>query len=323
MELCNRIRLKNLYDAGIQSPCELHTRTRIPLSTINDNLAKFRRDLGPERKCGSGASPKLKAVDKRRIAAIANKNRKLSAKRIAIKAQEGGTPKVHERTIQRYLKSIGWKKQVPLKRPYLTAAMKRKRLKWCLDHRNFNWSNVVFSDESKFQLYRITQKQWGKKRISIPVPKHSPSTMVWGAISARGKSILAIVNGSIDANKYRDILDEYLLETMNQLYPDGWVYQQDNATPHTAKLTKKWFTNHSVRVLDFPPGSPDLNPIELLWAIMKQKGESKIVNNLGELKKVVGDTWEELDMDLVKSLIESMSERIEKCIAVKGQTINL
>ena len=56
---------------------------------------------------------------------------------------------------------------------------------------------------------------------------------------------------------------------------------------------------------------------------MKQKVESKIVNNLGELKKVVGDTWEELDMDLVKSLIESMSERIEKCIAVKGQTINL
>ena len=178
MELCNRVRLKNLYDAGIQSHRELHTRTRTPLSTINDNLAKFRRGLGPERKCGSGALPKLKTVDKQRVAAIANKNRKLSAKRIAIKAQDGGSPRVHERTIQRYLKSIGWKKQIPLKHPYLTVAMKRKRLKWYLNHRNFNWSNVVFSDESKFQLHRITQKQWGKKRVSIPVPKHSPSIMV-------------------------------------------------------------------------------------------------------------------------------------------------
>ena len=51
---------------------------------------------------------------------------------------------------------------------------------------------------------------------------------------------------------------------------------------------------------------------------MNQKVESKIVNNFGELNEEVGETWKELDIDLLKSLIERMSGRIEKCIAVKG-----
>ena len=167
MELCNRIRLQNLYKVGIQSPSELHAKTMIPLRTISRNLAKIRQGLGPERKPGSGH--KVKKNSNRLIVKglrqIANKNRKSSAKKIVGKAHKAGSPPVHPTTIRRYLKSIGWKKQFPLKRPYLTAEMNKKRVKRCLEHRNFDWSKVIFSDESSFQLYRITQKQWGKKRV--------------------------------------------------------------------------------------------------------------------------------------------------------------
>ena len=100
MELCNRIRLQNLYEVGIQSP----------LRTINRNLAKIRQGLGPERKPESGHKVKLQSVDRLRIAQIANKNRKSSAKKIAAKAHKAGSPPVHPTTIRRYLKSIGWKK---------------------------------------------------------------------------------------------------------------------------------------------------------------------------------------------------------------------
>ena len=82
----------------------------IPLRTISRNLAKIRQGLGPERKLGSGRKVKLQSVDRQRIAQIANKNRKSSAKKIAAKAHKAGSPPVHPTTIRRYLKSIGWKK---------------------------------------------------------------------------------------------------------------------------------------------------------------------------------------------------------------------
>lgn len=107
------------------------------------------------------------------------------------------------------------------------------------------------------------------------------------------------------------------------LYPDGWLYQQDNAPPHTAKATQQWFRDQNITVISWPPGSPDLNPIEIMWAIMKQRLESENVKNLTELKEKVLSIWEEFDMDLVKSLIGRLPEFIQKCILAEGATINL
>ena len=68
------------------------------------------------------------------------------------------------------------------KKPFLTQKMKNTRVTWCENHLNTDWDRDFFSDESLFQLFRITQKQWGNKRVAIPAPKHPPSLMVWGAI---------------------------------------------------------------------------------------------------------------------------------------------
>ena len=57
MELCNTIKLQNLYEVGIQSPSELRAKTMIPLRIINRNIAKIRQELDPERKPGSGRKP--------------------------------------------------------------------------------------------------------------------------------------------------------------------------------------------------------------------------------------------------------------------------
>jgi tRNA A37 threonylcarbamoyladenosine biosynthesis protein TsaE len=166
-------------------------------------------------------------------------------------------------------------------------------------------------------------KQWGKKQQSIPVPKHSPSAMVWGGISMRGNTDIAIIDGSVNSDKYIDTMEEYLSWTLGVLYPDGWVYQQDNAPPHKSKKTNEWFRANGIVVLEWPPGSPDLNPIERLWAIIKQQLEMINPTNLCELKEAIAKIWNNIDYSTVKSLIESMPERLEKCIAANGATIDV
>ena len=78
----------------------------------------------------------------------------------------------------------------------------------------------------------------------------------------------------------------------------------------------------NVTVISWSHRSPDLNPIEIMWAIVKQKLEIENVKNLAKLNGKVLDNWEEFNMDLVKCLIRHMSDFIKKCIMAKGAIAN-
>ncbi len=86
---------------------------------------------------------------------------------------------------------------------------------------------MVFTDESYFQFFRVTQKQWGKSRKEAPVPKWLPQIMVWEGVSIRGDKPLVIVDGTMNSDLYQVVLESNLLPTMKVLYPDGFVLQQD------------------------------------------------------------------------------------------------
>ncbi len=71
-----------------------------------------------------------------------------------------------------------------------------------------------------------------------------------------------------------------MLPSADKLYGDAdFIFQQDLAPAHTAKGTKSWFNDHGVTVLDWLANSPDLNPIENLWSIVKRKMRDTRPNN--------------------------------------------
>ena len=62
------------------------------------------------------------------------------------------------------------------------------------------------------------------------------------------------------ANSYIDILDQNLVE----FYEPDQIFMQDNAPIHTIKKVRLWFEMHRVEMMEWPPYSPDLNPIKHL-----------------------------------------------------------
>ncbi len=103
------------------------------------------------------------------------------------------------------------------------------------------------------------------------------------------------------------------------LYGDAdFIFQQDLAPAHTAKGTKSWFNDHGVTVLDWPANSPDLNPIDNIWGIVKRKTRDTRPNNADELKATVKETWASIPPQQCHKLITSMPRRIEAVIKAKG-----
>ncbi len=93
---------------------------------------------------------------------------------------------------------------------------------------------------------------------------------------------------NVTAPVYQYILEHFMLPSANQLFKDtDLIFQQDLAPAHTAKSTKSWLNDHSVGVLDWPANSPDLNPIDNLWSIVKRKMRNKRPKNADELKATV------------------------------------
>uniref|UniRef100_A0A9J8DET1 Tc1-like transposase DDE domain-containing protein n=1 Tax=Cyprinus carpio carpio TaxID=630221 RepID=A0A9J8DET1_CYPCA len=93
---------------------------------------------------------------------------------------------------------------------------------------------------------------------------------------------------------------------------------EDLAPAHTAKSTKSWLNDHGVGVFDWPANSPDLNPRENLWSIVKRKMRNQRPNNAGVLKATVKETWASIPPQQCHKLITSMPRQIEAVIKAKG-----
>ena len=146
----------------------------------------------------------------------------------------------------------------------------------------------------------------------------------WGCFSAFGLGPLVALEGNQNQYNYKETLREYLLpeiKAAREEYGINMTLMQDNAPCHKTKLINDFLETSRIPTLDWPPQSPDMNPIENLWAIIKARRQKKfgILKSKIELVEQVFEIWEEIDGELLDSLSDSIENRLREVIRLGGR----
>jgi transposase len=158
--------------------------------------------------------------------------------------------------------------------------------------------------------------------------------MVWAAFWDTGRTQLYIIDRDFESKKHRYSANSYLEVLTDQVLfwhrrlDKGYVFIQDNASIHTAKKVKAWFKKYGITTTDWPPYSPDLNPIENAWwelkkrvfqmfpEVMACRGNSE--EDRQRLESCLQAAWDTIPKEFFDALIESMPRRVAACIAADG-----
>jgi DDE superfamily endonuclease len=124
----------------------------------------------------------------------------------------------------------------------------------------------------------------------------------------------------MNAEFYTGILRERIPEVKAML-GDEFRWQQDNDPKHTSRRAMTFLKNNVSEVIDWPSCSPDLNPIENIWAIVKRNVEYRMPNNLEELRRYMIEEWQAIPKSFLKNLIDSMQGRCREVLEKNGELI--
>lgn len=187
---------------------------------------------------------------------------------------------------------------------------------------------MVFSDESTVQILdertqhvRRRPGEEFKKECLVERVKHAASIMVWSSISVHGPGRLQVVSGTMNSEKYTNVLENALKPQIAEWFGDEeYIFQQDNAPCHVSKRMKDYFLKQKMTVLPWPGNSPDMNPIEGIWGIMKRKiNEIEVPNKRLLIERLI-KVWHHDDelKSHCRKFIEGMPKRLQALIKAKG-----
>ena len=130
---------------------------------------------------------------------------------------------------------------------------------------------------------------------------------------------MKLYDDTMDARLYTDYMARDMKPCALRLWPnEQWFFLQDNASYHSAGVSRAWFHNNGGSLIPLPPYSPGLNPIENLWSDLKSRIEAHSASNLEELKEFITLEWSKTTPEYCASLAHSMPHRCELVVAARG-----
>lgn len=236
-------------------------------------------------------------------------------------------------TIRRRIKETALRCRRMRKRVRLSPAHVAAREMWAMQRihwRQAQWQRVIFTDESRFRLFRADGRirVWREPGQQL-LPQHvqiadqqGVSLHVWAGITLTSRTELIFLERNVNAERYGALLHDHLMPFIHRTFngPEHCLLQDDNATPHRAAFVEQMKRQIGLRSLRWPSRSPDMNPIEHVWSLMKRKihQHPHPPANVAQLRQVMSDIWRDLPQEIIRRLILSMPRRIGSLLLARG-----
>ena len=317
-----------------KSPKEIAIKFKIDRSTVVRTLQKYNSKKSFEHSKGNG---RPKVLDSFLLAKIVEENEadpKKSLRKISKSLEKKHNTKISYSSVRNGLISTNRTAYSAINKPFLSKKNIISRFefsKYVIKTSDELIKSIIFSDESKFELFNTKKRSfvWRKpgtglqnKHLNPTVKFGGGSVMVWGCFSYYGVGKLVFIDGIMDAARYCNILANNLISSAKELNMNEFIFQQDNDPKHTSKLAKSYFEENKIKVMPWPAQSPDMNPIENLWGIIKVRVAELQPKTKEELKHAIISTWNEMTPEITMKLVNSFSERAIALYNAKGNHIN-
>jgi transposase len=330
-----RARIVDRYQLGYSIP-SIYKSFDLPRSTVRSIIDRYKdeEDTNFRSKPRLGAKPALSPRGERRLLRHAATHTKDTLFALCSPSKSG--KQLGRCTVRKTLKKYGMAKRRPRKKPWLRKDNKPKRLVFCrgwkTDKRDPN--TVCWSDEATFYVgednnvcyvTRRAGEEYEDRNLTPTFKSGRTAVGVWSCFCGDQMGPLVIIpkGGTMTAKRYIGVLRKHFIPFYNKMkrkYGCKVVMQEDNATWHKAQSVRDFLRRQKVKILSWPPQSPDLSPIENLWKFIKGIiGKMRYrIKNISQMEEALAEVWPTIKGETLLKLNRSMWSRINAVIKNKG-----
>lgn len=332
-----RAQIEILHKKGM-SERQIAKELKVSRNGVHYSLVRKKKTGDNLDRKRSGRRKVTTAAEDKHLRVTSRRNRKLTASDLRADLNSTRSTSVSLTTVKRRLRSFGLFGRVAIRKPLLRPVNKKKRLAWAKAHKNWTfdqWKTVLWSDESKFDLFAGNRRQYVRRMHTesaadsciVPTVKHGGgSVMVWGCFGGERSGDLIQIKGIMNKEQYHSILQRHAIPSGLRILGPNFTFQQDNDPKHTSKLCQNYLkskeTQQVLKMMIWPPQSPDLSPIELAWDELDRKVRQKRPSNEKDLFKFLKEAWEDISGSYWRKLLQRLPRVCAAVIKAKGGYFN-
>ncbi|MBW0549197.1 hypothetical protein O181_088912 [Austropuccinia psidii MF-1] len=242
------------------------------------------------------------------------------------------TTQVSTRTVQQEIHQLGKQSRISPKKPYLRPQDFQRQLAFTHEHRHWritDWARVIWTNKLSFELgkksywvcvWRTASKKFNLENLAV----NHRSVMVWGAFMWRHKR--PPCDSPRPTNCHQPALWPFVEHMEWAPYVLGCqqlTLMRDGAPIHTSRVSQDWHERNGLVKLQWPPHSPDMNPIENLWKkIELQVSTFYQPQPMDELQAAITAAWNDIPSQHLDQLFKTMPKRRQEIIDRHGGPIN-